>query len=253
MAVIENQSAGTPARARRMKHDGHALAGGSVLRRLRPRTALVEQVVERIREGVFRGEFPTGSELPSQGKLASSLGVSYTVMREAMQVLRSHGLVEVCQGRCPRIKHPESDAVYHTLNAMLRASNSKISQLTELRRPLECEIAVLAAQRATTVEIEQMEKAIVGQTAAKTLDQQIKYDMEFHNLLAVAAGNKLFSLVLSAVWELLWESRRRTISKVGSDHALAGHRALLDAIRCHDPQRAREVMAKHFDNIIQDL
>ena len=56
----------------RSKHVAHPLEAPTALRRLEPRTALVEQVVERLREGICGGEFPPGSELPAEGKLAKS-------------------------------------------------------------------------------------------------------------------------------------------------------------------------------------
>lgn len=225
----------------------------AALRQIKPRIALVEQVVERVRNGIFGGEFPSGSELPAEGSLARTMGVSYTVIREAMRTLRSHGLVEISQGRRPRIKPAGPDAVRETLDAMLRRSQSSIRELTELRRPLECEIAALAAERATPAEIQEMAGLIEQQAAAAKLDHQIKIDIHFHVLLARAAGNVLFELVMSSVWQLLWESRRRTISHVGSAHALIGHRAILDAIRHHDAEAARQAMLRHMEMIVEDV
>ncbi len=236
-----------------VKHTSHSLKAPSALKRLQPRVALVEQVVERVREGIFSGEFPPGSELPAEGTLAKTIGVSYTVIREAMRTLRSHGLVDISQGRRPRIKPAGPEAVRETLDAMLRRSHSSIRELTELRRPLECEIVALAAQRATPAEIDQMQQTIERQAAASTLDAQIEADIEFHNLLAGAAGNALFGLVLSTIWGLLWESRRQTISRVGIDHALAGHRAVLEAIRRHDPESAYRAMQQHLAQIAEDV
>ena len=254
-ASLEQKSADElpkPAK-QRTKHAAHALEAPNALKRLQPRVALVEQVVERVREGIFAGEFPPGSELPSEGTLAKTIGVSYTVIREAMRTLRSHGLVDISQGRRARIKPAGPDAVRETLDAMLRRSNSSIRELTELRRPLECEIVALAAQRATPAEIDQMQQTIDRQADAPMLDAQIDADIEFHNLLAAAAGNALFGLVLSTVWGLLWESRRQTISRVGVGHALAGHRAVLDAIRRHDPEAARQAMQQHLTQIVEDV
>jgi GntR family transcriptional regulator, transcriptional repressor for pyruvate dehydrogenase complex len=225
----------------------------AALRRLRPRATLVEQVVERVRDGVFRGEFPPGSELPAEGTLARTMGVSYTVIREAMRTLRTYGLVEISQGRRPRIKPVGPDAVRQTLDAMLRRAQSSIRELTELRRPLECEIAALAAGRATPAETQQMADAVERQARAATLDEQIEIDIQFHVLLARAAGNVLFELVMSSVWDLLWESRRRTISQVGVAHALTGHREVLDAVRHHDVEAARQAMRRHIEMIVEDV
>jgi DNA-binding FadR family transcriptional regulator len=231
-------------------HGNNAL---SVLRSLEPRTALVEQVVERMREGIFGGEFPPGTELPSEGKLATAIGVSYTVMREAMRSLRALGLVEVSHGRRPRVKPAGPDAVREALDAMLRRSSTSLRELTELRKPLECEIVALASQRATPEDLERLEGAIARQAAAKTLEAQIAADIDFHDLLALAAGNSLFVLVLSSVSGLLWESRRQTIQRVGTERAIRDHCAVLNAVRLRDPVAARQAMVKHMQTILEDL
>ena len=213
---------------------------------LEPRASRVEQVVERIQTGIYEGEFPAGSELPAEGKLAEMAGVSYTVIREAMRTLRTHGLVEISQGRRPRVKPAGPDAVRDTLDAMLRRSSSSIRELTEIRQPLECEMVALAAQRATPAHIEQIELAFARQLAAKTLDEQIAADIEFHNVLAIAAGNQLFGLVLSILWDLLWESRRRGILHYGGDSSFSAHREIIEAVKRGDSEGARRIMVEHL-------
>lgn len=60
---------------------------------------LVEQTVEALRERIVAGFFGLDGELPPQGTLCRELGVSRSVVREAMQQLQSQRLVEVSQGR----------------------------------------------------------------------------------------------------------------------------------------------------------
>ena len=225
----------------------------SALRPLAPRMALVERVIQRVRQGIFEGEFPLGSELPSEGELASDLDVSYTVVREAMRVLRAQGMVEVSQGRRPRVKPAGPEPVRESLETMLRRNDTSLYELTELRRPLECEIAALAAQRATPEQLAALQKAIDRQAADKTIERQIEADSEFHILLAGATGNSLFPMLLSAMSSLFWESRRRTISRVGSAHALNGHRAVLSALHNRDPEAARAAMLEHITMVLEDL
>lgn len=225
----------------------------TALRPVERQMVLVEQVVERLREAILSGEYPPESSLPSEGTLGKSLGVSYTVVREAMRVLRSQGLVEVSQGRRPRVKPAGPEVVRESMATMLRRGTQSLDELTELRRPLECEIAALAATRATPEQLAALEEAIEDQRTAATRDQQIVADMRFHELLAEASGNALFPLILSSVAGLLWESRRQAFANVGILHAVEGHRAVLEAVRRHDAPAAREAMLHHMQMIVQDL
>lgn len=230
--------------------------GPHALKPLRPldrRPALVEQVVEQLRQGIIACHFPPESELPSEGDLAKSMGVSYTVIREAMRTLRSQGLVEVAQGRRPRVRRVGPEAVQENLEVLLRRSNSSLREVTELRRLLEVEIVAMAAERVTEEQVELMEEAIAEHQKVTALDMAIEADMRFHALLAQASGNMLFPLILSTVSSLLCESRRRTISRVGVTHAIEGHSMILEALRHHDVQAARAAMSKHIHMIVEDL
>jgi DNA-binding FadR family transcriptional regulator len=225
----------------------------TALRPIARRPVLVEQVVARLREAILNGEYPPDSVLPSEGTLCESLGVSYTVVREAMRVLRSQGLVEVSQGRRPRVKPAGTDVVRDSLETMLRRNSASLDDLTEVRRPLECEIAALAAVRATPEHMAAMEQAIADQQAASTRDEQVATDMQFHEWLARAAGNPVFLVMLSSVAGLLWESRRKVFAHVGIKHAIEGHRAVLEAVRRRDASAARQAMLSHMQMIVQDL
>src|SRR5436190_8473641 len=103
--------------------------------------SLVKQAEERLRRQILkRGP---NDLLPSQGELAASLGVSRTVLREAMKHLEAEGLVEIAQGRRIRVKPAGPQASMRTLDAMLRRTDGSLAHLLEVRRPLEGEIAAL--------------------------------------------------------------------------------------------------------------
>lgn len=223
------------------------------LRPVRRQPELVGQVVDQIREAIFSGQFSPGSTLPSERLLGETLGVSYTVVREATRVLRSQGLLEMSQGRRARVKPAGPEVLRASLETMMRRTTTSLRELTDLRRLLECEIADLAAALATPQHVEAMQAAIDDLKTAFTLDQQIAADMRFHQWLARASGNALFAQVLSAVTELQWESRRQAFVNVGIGHAVEGHEAVLQAVRRRDRDAARRTMLEHMRMIVLDL
>ena len=217
------------------------------------RVDLVQEVVDRLREQVVSGRFAPDTPLPPEGELGRTLGVSRTVIREAMRTLRAQGLVEVSQGRRPRVKPADPRDLVQALGTFLQRGDHSLLHLTEVRIPLETEIASMAAQRATPAQIEAMETALRRMTAAGKLDDQIEADVEFHNLLAVATGNPVFELLLATLAGLMRQSRRRTLSRTGLARADAGHLAVLAAVRQADPRRAREAMREHLTMAQEDL
>jgi DNA-binding FadR family transcriptional regulator len=211
---------------------------------LRPvgRLDLVQEVTERLREQILAGAFDADKTFPPEGQLGQALGVSRTVIREAMRILVAQGLVEVSQGKAPRVKPADPAHVFDSITTFLQRADHSMTHLVEVRRHLESSIAALAAQRATPQHVAAMEEANRQLIAAATLDQQIKADVRFHTLLAEATGNPVFGLLLEPLAYLLRLSLKKTLSGTGVERAASGHRRILAAVRQGDPEGARQAM-----------
>lgn len=214
---------------------------------------LVREVVNRLRNQIIAGQFEPSGLMPAEGRLCEMFSVSRTVVREAMRMLCAQGLVEVSQGRVPRVRRADPQHVVESFGTFLQRGDYSLLDLLEVRRPLEAEIAALAARRATPPRIKEMEETIKQQAKASTLEEQIDTDIRFHDLLVEAAGNPIFGLLLTTLAGLMRRSRQETISRVGSKRALAGHRAVLAAIRRADVRAARKAMLSHLAMAEEDL
>lgn len=216
------------------------------------RVDLVHEMVAQLRARILEGDFSDG-DLPAEGELSTSFGVSRTVAREAMRTLRTMGLVEVAQGKRPRVRPVDSEMAVDCLTLLLCRGSISLLDLIEVRKPIEGQIAELAAERASPAHIQAMEEAIENQAKATTMKRQVEADMIFHQEMAIATGNEIFRLLLAALASLLEESRRQSISQVGSARAVEGHTAILDAIKNRDPVAARMAMARHLEMARDDL
>lgn len=223
------------------------------LQRLAPQRALVEQVLEQLRARILNGQYAADEELPPEGTLAETLGVSRTVIREAMRILRSQGLVEVSQGRRPRVKPPDTQVAIDSFGMLLQRTNGSVLDLIEIRRPVEGEMAFLAAQRVTPEQIERMSQAIADQEAAPDLGAGIEADLRFHSVLAEATGNPMFQVILAAFWGLLRHSLSQTIRRTGAERATQGHRRVMQAVQRRDGAAARAAMLEHLRWAEEDL
>jgi len=206
--------------------------------------SLVKQAEERLRGRILRKGAP--DVLPSQADLAADLGVSRTVLREAMKHLEAEGLLDIAQGRRIRIRPAGPQAALRSLDAMLRRSDGSLAHLLEVRRPLESDIAALAAVRRGPQHLETLERALASLAALRTLDLRVDADLLFHRTLAEATGNPVFLLLLDTVAGLLRASRYASIGSHGAQAAVDGHRDILDAVRARDPRAARDAMLRHL-------
>lgn len=227
-------------------------------RRARPLTTIdrsdrVAEVLQQLSEQITSGAFGHDGALPPEGSLAETFGVSRTVIREAMRTLRAQGLVEVTQGKPPRVKPADPQTAIDSLSLLLRRSEGTLLHLVEARRPLESEIALLAAERARPVDFDRLQETIDRLTTVRTLDERVRADVEFHRILAETSGNPVFCLLLETISGLLCESRRRTLTQSGSEIAAVGHRAVLAALRRCDGTAAKAAMLEHLILAERDL
>jgi GntR family transcriptional repressor for pyruvate dehydrogenase complex len=198
-----------------------------------------------VREAILRGDYPVGSDLPAAERLVDAFGVSMTVIREAMRVLRCHGFVEVWQGRKPRVAAADSRAALSTLELTLGRIGS-MQDLMQVRWLLEVEIAALAAEKATPDQIESLTAEVNELRDGTTVERQIDADVRFHRILAEATGNPLFPILIKSLEQLLRELRRRTLLASGVLSGVSEHVDIVKAICARDPQAARQAMAAHM-------
>src|ERR671914_1175926 len=70
----------------------------ATFRRVTAPRGLTREVVDRIAADIRRGRLQPGARLPSEQDMIAGLGVSRTVVREAIAALRAQGLVTTRQG-----------------------------------------------------------------------------------------------------------------------------------------------------------
>jgi GntR family transcriptional repressor for pyruvate dehydrogenase complex len=215
--------------------------------RTEARKPLAAEAAGRLREHLLAGGAGSGGSLPSEARLGKALGVSRTVLREALKILEGQGLVELSQGRRARLRPAHAEAAIGSLDLMLRRAEGSLADLVEVRRPLESEIAALAAVRAGDEHLRRASRALDELRQAATLAARVEADVRFHRILAEAAGNPLFVLLLDVLAGLLQRSRVRSIGRFGVQAALAGHRRILAALRRRDSEAARRAMLAHLD------
>ena len=208
----------------------------------------VAQALAALQEYIVDGELEPGTELPSESEMVRQIGVSKFVMREALRVAQSQGLIEISQGRRTRVADISIKPAACLMNLALKRSTDLLLELTEARRSLEISMVQLAATRRTEDQVEAMEETLTTMERHRDdLFLCVEKDIEFHELMAQATGNRVFEMIHESIAELLSESRRETMLRSGVNLPVAEHRRILDAIRDKDPEQAVAAMSAHLD------
>jgi GntR family transcriptional repressor for pyruvate dehydrogenase complex len=216
---------------------------------------LYEQIVQQIEDSILRGDLKPGDQLPAERDLAQRFGVSRTAVREAVKALREKGLVEAYSGRGTFITDGTSQAVRQSLDLMVKIGQPEGStHLAEVRAILEPEIAALAAVRAEESDLVVLREAVaVMDRAHRDPDAYIEADLDFHLALAEAASNPLILSLIDSIVGLLREQRLKIFNVPGGpDRGQFHHKRILEAMERRDPEKAREAMRAHLEQVRED-
>lgn len=197
---------------------------------------------------ISSGDYEVGDRLPPERVLVEQLDVSRTVVREALNLLETRGLIRVEHGRGAIVSADTAHALHNGLGVLMRMQPSTLWELMEMRKALEVEVAGLAAERAAPEDIASMH-AVLDRMRENTNAPEgyVDADVEFHNLLARSARNSVFLMMMEPIVDLLLASRRMTGSReANAKRALRAHEAILEKVEAKDVEGARREMRKHL-------
>jgi GntR family transcriptional regulator, transcriptional repressor for pyruvate dehydrogenase complex len=219
------------------------------------RDSPVSQVARRLLDEVMEGGHHPGSRLPSERRLAESLGVGRSAIREAIAVLEVLGIVEVRVGSGTYVRGSVSDLLPQAIDWGLLLGERQTHDLVETRQHLEAVTARLAAARATEADVALLRHRL--DRMRETADSVIEFteaDVEFHLEVARIAGNTVLRDILHSVRALLRVWILRAVGADGDTAAtLAEHVAVFEAIELRDPDAAARSMWAHMESASERL
>ena len=213
---------------------------------------LSEEILQRLKELIQSGQVGYGDKLPVEKRLAEIFGVSRTTVREALAVLEAEGWVTTKRGGGTYVKRLHNTSPIEPLTALLGGKNVAILELMELRKILECEVAALAAPRATPDDIVAIKAAYRDMVEAITQGKDTAAsDYALHYTIAKAAKNNTIISVISHLHELYTEviqtNRNHKAKPSSYDLILSEHEAIIKAIEKRQARAARKAMELHLE------
>ena len=207
-----------------------------------------ELVVSHVRDLIERGQLGPGDRLPAERELALRVGVSRPSVRAGLRALSAMGVVQSRHGAGTFIRGGPPTLGSEPLSFLAALHGFTRDEMFEARRVLEVGVAGLAAERATGDQLASISEEITGMYASMDDPQAfLVHDIRFHRAVATAAGNPILASLVEMVSEIFYEQRRRTVEQAGDMKEAADlHRAIYQALRTHDPDRARRAMDDHL-------
>lgn len=210
------------------------------------------RVLELLGRRMVGGDLGPGTVLPREAELAEDLGISRSVVREAMRVLAAKGLIETRQKLGTRVR---PHAAWNLLDPDVLAWHVAAGpdpvlarQLVELRRMIEPPAARLAAVRRTDKQLAGITEALLGMRNATGAAAYYRADLAFHRAVFAACGNPLVDRlgdIVAAVLEVSFGLQQRSLLTVESGLPL--HAAVHERIESADPDGAEAGMLAIID------
>ena len=190
------------------------------------------QIRDALIEKILSGELSPGTRL-KDNEVAKMFGTSATPVREAVRELEKYGLVEILPYRGCQVK---------------RLDAQELREIYEVRIALE-ELAVRrCAEHATEAQLLALE-ALADEYEVALIDGDMRSAIEtgsdFHNLLVEASGNRTLIEMHRGLHNRILLTRR--IEPLPGRLPQSGdHRAIVDALRRHDADKAASLLAHHI-------
>lgn len=197
-------------------------------------TTLVQREIERM---IVGGELGAGAKL-SENAIAVKLGVSRGPVREALRALEPTGLVRVEKNRGVFVR---------------QISLAEANEIYEVRAALDGLIGRLAAERIQPAQLARLREIVKRMHSVGRMHDASAYfplNIEFHDVLAEAAGNRALLLNYRRIVNELNLYRRETLTRNAEniDISTGDHESIVNAIAARDAARAERLLFEHVIN-----
>lgn len=213
-------------------------------------SSLVDRVENSLVELLQERKLKIGDSIPKEIELAEILGVSRTVIREALLRLRMMGLIESKKKKGAVITSPDLFGIIgKTMNPHI-LDQETLKEMFEIRLALEIGMADFIFRRITKADIDEL-KEIVSNEPRVTQSHlfNISHEIAFHGKLYEISGNetlKKFQKLLLPVFDYVHHSG--LLKKQVKLKTFVSHKGLVDILETGTPELFRNAMRMHLEN-----
>jgi GntR family transcriptional regulator, transcriptional repressor for pyruvate dehydrogenase complex len=213
-------------------------------------SSLVDKVEASLVELLVERKLKVGDVIPKEIELSESLGVSRTVIREALTRLRLMGLIESKKKKGSVITSPDLFGMMSKSMNPHILDQDTLKEIFEIRLVLEIGMADLIFQHITKDDIEELKKIVSNEPPVTQYHLfNIEHEIAFHGKLYEITGNntmKKFQKMLLPVFDYVHNSG--LLKKQPMLKTFVSHKGLVDILEDGTPELFRNAMRNHLEN-----
>ena len=216
-----------------------------------------DKVVKRLEVQILEGSLKPGDQLPSERDMALELGVSRPSVREAIQSLVTKGMLHTRHGGRTIVTDKLAASFADSWQDMLIKHPNIQVDILDFRDMLEGQAAYFASNRATEVDLHNLEQAynnLIKAYAVCELKEMVEADVAFHQTIAEASHNVLIIHLSATLLKLINEHVTRNLKYLNGrlkdrSQLEDQHLAIWMAIKDRMPEKALEASKRHIDYV----
>lgn len=206
-----------------------------------------DQVFDQLKAQFLSGNWQPGEKIPSENELSEKFQVSRVTIRQALQRLTALGLLETRFGEGSFVKKAEVGNFMNVLVPQAYLSKNSTLEVLEFRQVVETESAGLAAERAASEDVRQLEEILAEMERLKEDSLAFaKADLDFHVAVSRITRNSLIIATNSILNDILSVSMQDIVEQLGFEIGLYYHKKIINAIAANDAKAATSIMREHI-------
>lgn len=194
---------------------------------------------------LIRSSFKNGDKLPTEKQLMEDIGVSRSVLREALSAIEASGLIVTRQGSGRYIRIPNvGERIVDNYSIVIDTNPAVLLDLLDVRIMLEMASLPKIIERVNLEHMQELRRlANAMEEKAKAGSGFVQEDRAFHLMLYSATGNTVLEQLLSAFWNMFesekFDTRHENLFEVAHQHI-----EILDALSRKDLPALTRIMEK---------
>jgi GntR family transcriptional regulator, transcriptional repressor for pyruvate dehydrogenase complex len=216
--------------------------------------SLTDKAIARIRELIQSGELAAGAKLPPEPQLATQLGLSRNLMREAVKSLVVARVLEIRRGDGTYVTSLQPDLLLEGLVGaveLLQGDTGALFELMEVRRLFEPAAAALAATRISEPGLADVKRHLDAMSEARDdVELLNRHDAAFHRAVITATGNDTLVTLLEGISGRTLRARiwRGLVDADAAGRTIAEHEAIYRSLVARDGPLAQAAALLHVSN-----
>ena len=216
------------------------------------RLSAVDRLVEQIRDLVRDRQLVIGDPLPTERELGEVFQAGRNTVREALQILKAYGIVEVRPKIGAVLSDRHEDAVRKLFAFQNDISPASFLDVQGYRRIIEVGIGDHIMLHATPADFDHLDAVNAHLLRNDTVEEAARHDFAFHEALVKLANNRTlltnYRLLQPVITQIMRVGKAAKPVQTDTHHA---HAQIIQALRDRDRVAYTYLLSRHLEYGLQ--